>query len=166
MLTIFDEAIRKRLYECIRLIREEQKAKGKYASGKSARSLRAAQWPGRGAVVGEAYFLNQEIGTPPQGQGNPPKWYVAKIGQWLRYKGKSGEEATRMAYPVARKIWRDGTRLFNGKDQPLGIPLIAEMEGELLLADMAKIAAADITRVTANLLTFGSTGDSISIRRI
>lgn len=166
MLTLFDAAIGKRLYECIRLIREEQKAKGKYASGKSARSLRAAQWPGRGAVLGDAYFLNQEIGTPPQGQGNPPKWYVAKIGQWLRYKGKSADEAQRMAYPVARKIWRDGTRLFNGKDQSLGIPLIAQMEGELLLVDMAKIAAADITRVMGNLTTFGQTGDAVSIRRI
>lgn len=158
----FNPLLQKRLYEIIRLVKIEQIQKGKKASGKSARSLRAAIVRNAGLVLGEAYFYNQEVGTAPQGKGNPPGAFVFAIQRWLKSKGFSAEDAEKAAFPIARKIWNDGTRLHNGKDTPLGLPVIADAQVGILSQEIAAQTSKEVAEFVVTSLSFE--GRNISIQ--
>jgi hypothetical protein len=96
-------------------ITREQKSRGVYASGKSARSLRTEANPKSGKLYGVHYFTQQEYGR------GPTKTDVAstptlreRILSWLDDKGINPTDITKksLAFIIARKIHNEGNRLY------------------------------------------------------
>lgn len=98
----------------------DQKAKGIYASGKSARSLAPQLTPTGGQLLGSHYFAYQKLGRRPG--GFPP---IEAIIQWIKdkggftYEGLYGLRA--LAFVIARKISKKGTDIHLRKRPGLSI---------------------------------------------
>jgi hypothetical protein len=102
----------------------EQQAKGIYASGRSAKSLREVTRPDGGDVLGLGYIYYQKNGRRPARSSSlktkqltlPP---VDAIEQWIKDKGivpDDPETSTRsLAFAIARKIANKGTDIFQRK---------------------------------------------------
>lgn len=87
---------------------------GQVASGRTARSLRVEVIPSVasavGTIYGRKYFATLETGSKPWANqhNHPPRPFVDVIRQWMDDKGVTGLSA----YLVARKIMREGSRLY------------------------------------------------------
>ncbi len=83
---------------------------GTNATGKTSRSVRFEVLSDGGKeilrVYGRKYFMAVETGRRPKGD-KPSRGFVAAIQEWMTARGKEGS-----AYAIARKINREGTKLF------------------------------------------------------
>lgn len=133
------EALEKFGANVVRDIAANQAQLGMVASGKSLRSLAYKVAGNSVTVVGLRYFEFQEYGSGPH-KGKVPGWFVRVIAEWARVKG-----LTIPAFPVAYKIWKDGTRIYRKRAKPLGI--------EQIVATNAANLADDIGRAYSQTLT-------------
>ena len=126
----FEDAARTILAEELERLRrtiiDHHFAAGQKASGKTAASIHAVVNESEGTLYGRAAFDELEKGRKP---GPAPKDFYKVILQWMRDKGIKGtpipyttdrphkytpqERGDRtLAYFIAKKIQKDGTRLF------------------------------------------------------
>lgn len=102
------------LEESCREIIENHERAGQVASGKTRDSLKHEVVTGvsgvTGTIYGRKYFAALETGSKPwkKQYAHPPKPFVNTIAQWMADKGIEGVSA----YLVARKIMREGTKLY------------------------------------------------------
>jgi len=125
---------------CVADIAAQQIALGMKASGRSLRSLAYQATATRAVVVGLSYFEFQEYGSGPHKGAKVPGWFIRTIAEWARVKGLNLP-----AFPVARKIWRDGTRIYRGKAKPLGIQAIADKNSLILADELGRGIAQQLT---------------------
>lgn len=113
----------------------EQQAKGLYASGRSARSLKEVTDPDGGRLFGKGYFHFQKVGRRP---GRFPP--IDAILNWIHDKGIHADiPENSLAFLIARKIARSGTDIFQRKRSGLNI------KDELV--DARKELVANISRI-------------------
>lgn len=114
------EILIKQLLDSIKAeIIESQSQKGMVASGGSARSLETSAEELSGQITGVEYFRFQEFGRAPGKQ--PP---IDSIEKWITDKRLNVPEKWTIrgfAYVIARKIGREGSRIY--RDKSLGIPI-------------------------------------------
>ncbi len=110
-----------------------QQQRGKRATGKSARSLKAIKISDKGYQIrGVAYFDNQEVGTSPLDVLNRSIPDFADVLQeWADAKNIDINP-----YAVARSIKFRGDRLFQKLEQPLGSVDLWQKNGRLLSAKL------------------------------
>lgn len=98
----------------LRIIDNHLKA-GQKASGKTIASLRVESDDNGGTLYGRKAFGTLETGRRG---GKVPKGFYRIIYQWMQDKGIQVERPKSFAYLVARKIAREGTKLYRqgGRD--------------------------------------------------
>lgn len=84
-------------------------AAGQVASGRTARSLRVEVTDDAATLYGRRAFGTLETGRKP---GRVPQGFYQIILQWTKDKGIQVDNPKSFAYLVARKIAREGTRLY------------------------------------------------------
>lgn len=82
---------------------------GQKASGRTINSLRIEVDDAGGTLFGRKAFGTLETGRRG---GNVPKGFYNIILQWMKDKGINVEKPKTFAYLVARKIAREGTKLY------------------------------------------------------
>lgn len=90
----------------------EQQAKGMYASGRSAKSLKEVTDPTGGKLFGKGYWLFQKTGRGP-GKASP----VDAIEQWIKDKGLTSDKGTvrDFAFAISRKHAKEGSDIYRGR---------------------------------------------------
>lgn len=112
METVRDNVLRivgNELEELRKRIIARHEAAGQVASGRTRDSLRVEITEGGGVLLGRQAFGVLETGRKP---GKVPKGFTGIILQWMEDKGIQVERPQSFAYLVARKIAREGTRLY------------------------------------------------------
>jgi len=104
----------------------EQKKRGIFASGKSAKSLRHEIDEKSGSIYGEGYFYQQENGR--SGGKMPP---FQSIYDWLQYKKynfdwQNDRERRSMAFAIMKKIANRGTFVYSNRAKGLPISFIIQ----------------------------------------
>lgn len=104
---------------------------GQVASGKTRDSLNVEvisdTTSATATMYGRKYFAALETGSRPwkKQYKHPPKPFVETIAKWMADKGIDGVSA----YLVARKIMREGTRLYrDGGRQDIFTPVMSDIE--------------------------------------
>lgn len=104
---------------------------GQVASGKTRDSLSVEvtsdTTSATATMYGRKYFAALETGSAPwkKQYKHPPKPFVETIAKWMLDKGIEGVSA----YLVARKIMREGTRLYrDGGRQDIFTPIMEDIE--------------------------------------
>ena len=104
---------------------------GQVASGKTRDSLSVEVTSditsATATMYGRKYFAALETGSRPwkKQYKHPPKPFVETIAKWMADKGIDGVSA----YLVARKIMREGTRLYrDGGRQDIFTPVMSDIE--------------------------------------
>jgi len=110
------ELIEKLLNNIKSEIIQSQYDKGMVTTGESAASLQVTVSQFSGELSGSKSFIFQEFGRGP---GKFPP--MDNIIKWVEAKGLEGTTVRGLAYVIARKIAREGTRIF--RDKSLGIPI-------------------------------------------
>lgn len=107
---------------------------GQVASGRTRDSIKVEVMPGvseyTATLYGREYFGALETGSRPwrKQYQHPPKPFVETVQQWMTDKGISGVSA----YLVARKIMREGSKLYrDGGRDDLFTPVLQEVEQKL-----------------------------------
>lgn len=107
---------------------------GQVASGRTRGSIKVEVVPGvseyTATLYGREYFGALETGSKPwrKQYQHPPKPFVETIQQWMTDKGISGVSA----YLVARKIMREGSKLYrDGGRDDIFTPVLQEVEEKL-----------------------------------
>lgn len=126
--------------DCVQDIAAEQVRLGMKASGRSLRSLAYQVRPSGATILGSSTFEWQQYGSGPHKGAKVPGWFVKVIAEWARVKGLSLP-----AFPVARKIWRDGTRIYRKKAPPLGIDVIATKNTRILADNLGTAFSQQLT---------------------
>lgn len=90
---------------------------GQRASGRTIKSLRVVVNDNHGVLFGRQAFSVLETGRRP---GKVPKGFYQIIQQWMIDKGIQVEKPKSFAYLIARKIAREGTKLYRtGKHEDI-----------------------------------------------
>lgn len=104
---------------------------GQVASGKTRDSLRVEvtsdTTSATATMYGRKYFAALETGSQPwkKQYKHPPKPFVETIAKWMADKGIEGVSA----YLVARKIMREGSKLYrDGGRQDIFTPVMEDIE--------------------------------------
>jgi hypothetical protein len=126
--------------DCVRDIAAEQLRLGMKASGRSLRSLAYQVAPNGAVVLGSSTFEWQQYGSGPHKGAKVPGWFIRTIAEWARVKGLKLP-----AFPVARKIWRDGTRIYRKAAPPLGIDAIAAKNTAILAGNLGRGISESLT---------------------
>lgn len=123
-------------------IKAAQKRTGKFASGKSARSLEVKQL-GRDsfALLGDKSFLYQQRGSGPH-KGQTPEGFVDAIRDWLKVKNIDIP-----LFAVVNSIREKGTLLYQGKDTPLGLPELFEQTEQRI----SRVIDAEFSNLLQNM---------------
>lgn len=107
---------------------------GQVASGKTRDSLSVEVTSditsATATMYGRKYFAALETGSQPwkKQYKHPPKPFVETIAKWMADKGIDGVSA----YLVARKIMREGTRLYrDGGRQDIFTPAMSDIEDRI-----------------------------------
>lgn len=144
MLTDFNEIedVLRSVFEQARqdIIANHERA-GQVASGRTRDSVKVEVVPGvseyTATLYGREYFGALETGSRPwrKQYRHPPKPFVETIQQWMTDKGISGVSA----YLVARKIMREGSKLYrDGGRDDIFTPVLQEID-EKLSQEISKI---------------------------
>ena len=141
-------------------VKKDQKAKGIYASGESAKSLREKVERGegtdiRGVVTGRGYFAQQERGRGPTGNSSPSRPNLRqRIFEWLKVKswsrGKSERERESLSYAITRKIHKRGTLRGRSTKYP-GLDLTKILREEYGVLTKA-VRNGTVTRVRSQII--------------
>jgi hypothetical protein len=114
---------------------------GQVASGKTRDSLSVEvtsdTTSATATMYGRKYFAALETGSAPwkKQYKHPPKPFVETIAKWMDDKGIEGVSA----YLVARKIMREGTRLYRADGrQNIFTPVMSDIE-ERIDAELSSI---------------------------
>lgn len=114
---------------------------GQVASGKTRDSLRVEvtsdTTSATATMYGRKYFAALETGSAPwkKQYKHPPKPFVETIAKWMTDKGIEGVSA----YLVARKIMREGSKLYrDGGRQDIFTPVMSDIE-ERIDAELSSI---------------------------
>lgn len=114
---------------------------GQVASGKTRDSLSVEvtsdTTSATATMYGRKYFAALETGSQPwkKQYKHPPKPFVETIAKWMVDKGIEGVSA----YLVARKIMREGTRLYRADGrQNIFTPVMSDIE-ERIDAELSSI---------------------------
>lgn len=153
MLTDFNEIedVLRSVFEQARqdIIANHERA-GQVASGRTRDSIKVEVVPGvseyTATLYGREYFGALETGSRPwrKQYQHPPKPFVETIQQWMTDKGISGVSA----YLVARKIMREGSKLYrDGGREDIFTPVLQEVE-EKLSQEISKIFDLLTTKTT------------------
>lgn len=104
---------------------------GQVASGKTRDSLSvevtSSTTSATATMYGRKYFAALETGSAPwkKQYTHPPRPFVETIAKWMADKGIEGVSA----YLVARKIMREGSRLYrDGGKQDIFTPVMEDIE--------------------------------------
>lgn len=107
---------------------------GQVASGKTRDSLSVEvtsdTTSATATMYGRKYFAALETGSAPwkKQYKHPPKPFVETIAKWMLDKGIEGVSA----YLVARKIMREGSRLYrDGGRQDIFTPVMSDIEDRI-----------------------------------
>lgn len=152
MLTDFNEIedVLRSVFEQARqdIIANHERA-GQVASGRTRDSVKVEVVPGvseyTATLYGREYFGALETGARPwrKQYQHPPKPFVETIQQWMTDKGISGVSA----YLVARKIMREGSKLYrDGGREDIFTPVLQEVE-EKLSQEISKIFDLSIDKI-------------------
>jgi len=134
------QALEKFGADMVQDIASEQVRLNMKASGRSLRSLAYQVQPNGVTVLGSSTFEWQQYGSGPHKGAKVPGWFVKVIAEWARVKGLALP-----AFPVARKIWRDGTRIYRKKAPPLGIDVIATKNTQALANNLGEALSQQLT---------------------
>lgn len=114
---------------------------GQVASGKTRDSLKVEvtsdSTSATATMYGRKYFAALETGSAPwkKQYKHPPRPFVETIAKWMLDKGIEGVSA----YLVARKIMREGTRLYRADGrQNIFTPVMSDIE-ERIDAELSSI---------------------------
>lgn len=114
---------------------------GQVASGKTRDSLSVEVTSditsATATMYGRKYFAALETGSAPwkKQYKHPPKPFVETIAKWMTDKGIEGVSA----YLVARKIMREGSKLYrDGGRQDIFTPVMSDIE-ERIDAELSSI---------------------------
>lgn len=121
---------------------ESQRQKGIYASGFSAANTYVRMNESGGAMIGPAYWQQQEYGRAPGAM--PP---VAAIREWIRIKGQSKYGIpVEAAYAVAKKIAREGTEAYKVG----GTQVISEVIDEQSVQELTSQLGRNISKTVSS----------------
>lgn len=121
---------------------------GQVASGKTRDSLSVEvssdTTSATATMYGRKYFAALETGSQPwkKQYKHPPRPFVETIAKWMTDKGIEGVSA----YLVARKIMREGSRLYrDGGKQDIFTPVMEDIE-ERIDAELSSILETITTK--------------------
>lgn len=120
---------------------------GQKASGKTIASLRTVVEGDEGTLYGRKAFGTLETGRRG---GKVPKGFYHIILQWMKDKGIQVEKPKSFAYLVARKIAREGTKLYRqgGRDDIYSSEIPKTEES--ILSRITGLLSAEVESININ----------------